>query len=381
MNNLLLTINKKFPTLPFSELNNKAMTDTLDIQITKTNHSRLQETDFNDLPFGKNFADHMFVADYADGEWKNFQIIPYGDIAMSPAIMALHYGQAFFEGIKAYKHADGTVSIFRPDKNAIRFNKSAERLCMPTLPEDIFVQSIAAVVDIDRDWIPSQANHALYIRPFMFATDPFLGVRPSLTYKYIVLTGPVGPYFTKPMRVKIETHYTRAAEGGMGFAKSAGNYSSSLLPARTAADEGFDQLIWTDAKEHKYIEEMGAANVMFLLDGKLVTAEAKDTILDGVTRDSVIALAKEWGIPVEERKVSIAEILEGAKNGKLTDAFGAGTAATIAPVASLTYNGEEYFLNDPATRDFSNKVFDTLDAIKYGRTEDTRGWNYIVSGD
>src|ERR1700761_604842 len=313
------------------------MTETLDIQITKTNHSRLHETDFNDLPFGKTFADHMFVADYADGEWKNFQIIPYGDIAMSPAIMALHYGQAFFEGIKAYKHADGTVSIFRPDKNAIRFNKSAERLCMPTMPEDLFLQSLAAIVDIDKDWIPAQADHALYIRPFMFATDPFLGVRPSTTYKYIVLTGPVGPYFSKPMRVKIETHYTRAAEGGMGFAKAAGNYASSMLPARKATEEGFDQLIWTDAKEHKYVEEMGAANAMFLLDGKLITAEAKDTILDGVTRDSVIALAKEWGIPVEERKVSIAELIEGAKNGKLTDAFAAGTAATIAPVASLTY--------------------------------------------
>ena len=354
------------------------MTETLDIQITKTNHSRLHETDFNDLPFGKTFADHMFVADYADGEWKNFQIIPYGDIAMSPAIMALHYGQAFFEGIKAYKHADGTVSIFRPDKNAIRFNKSAERLCMPTMPEDLFLQSLAAIVDIDKDWIPAQADHALYIRPFMFATDPFLGVRPSTTYKYIVLTGPVGPYFSKPMRVKIETHYTRAAEGGMGFAKAAGNYASSMLPARKATEEGFDQLIWTDAKEHKYVEEMGAANAMFLLDGKLITAEAKDTILDGVTRDSVIALAKEWGIPVEERKVSIAELIEGAKNGKLTDAFAAGTAATIAPVASLTYEGEEYFLNDPKTREFSNKVFDTLDAVKYGKVADTRGWNYFV---
>ena len=354
------------------------MTETLDIQITKTNHSRLHETDFNDLPFGKTFADHMFVADYADGEWKNFQIIPYGDIAMSPAIMALHYGQAFFEGIKAYKHADGTVSIFRPDKNAIRFNKSAERLCMPTMPEDLFLQSLAAIVDIDKDWIPAQADHALYIRPFMFATDPFLGVRPSTTYKYIVLTGPVGPYFSKPMRVKIETHYTRAAEGGMGFAKAAGNYASSMLPARKATEEGFDQLIWTDAKEHKYVEEMGAANAIFLLDGKLITAEAKDTILDGVTRDSVIALAKEWGIPVEERKVSIAELIEGAKNGKLTDAFAAGTAATIAPVASLTYEGEEYFLNDPKTREFSNKVFDTLDAVKYGKVADTRGWNYFV---
>lgn len=354
------------------------MTDTLDIKITKTAHSRLAETDFNNLPFGKVFSDHMLVADYADGEWKNFEILAYGPISLSPAISALHYGQAFFEGIKAYKHDDGKVSIFRPDKNAIRFNRSAERLCMPTLPEDVFVQSIATLVDIDRDWIPAKENHAMYIRPFMFAADPYLGVTPSATYKYVVLVGPVGPYFSKPLRVKIETHYTRAAEGGMGYAKAAGNYGASMLPGRKAAQEGFDQLIWTDAKEHKYVEEMGAANAMFLLDGKLITAETKDTILDGVTRDTVIALAKDWGITVEERKVSVAELAEGARNGKLTDAFGAGTAATIAPVASFVVDGEEFFLSDPATREFSNKVFKTLDAIKYGRTEDTHGWNYMV---
>ncbi|MES2265481.1 MAG: branched-chain amino acid aminotransferase [Bacteroidota bacterium] len=354
------------------------MTDTLDIKITKTAHSRLAETDFNNLPFGKVFSDHMFSADYIDGEWKNFEILPYGPILMSPAISSLHYGQSFFEGIKAYKHADGKVSIFRPEKNAARFNKSAERLCMPTLPEELFVQTIAALVDIDREWIPAKANHALYIRPFMFATDPYLGVTPSATYKYMVIVGPVGPYFSKPLRVKIETHYTRAAEGGMGYAKAAGNYGSSMLPARKATEEGFDQLIWTDAKEHKYIEEMGAANAMFLLDGKLITAEAKDTILDGVTRDTVIALAKSWGITVEERKVSVAELIEGAKNGKLTDAFGAGTAATIASVASISFEGEEYFLSDPATREFSKRVLSTLDDIKYGRTEDTNGWNYVV---
>src|SRR5882757_1595092 len=355
------------------------MTDTLDIKITKIEHSRLAQTDFSHLPFGKTFSDHMFVADYADGEWKNFQIIPYGEIGLSPAISALHYGQAFFEGLKAYKHADGQVSVFRPDKNAARFNKSAERLCMPTLPEEIFIQSIAAVVDIDRDWIPGKAHHAMYIRPFMFATDPYLGVQPSKTYKYMVLIGPTGPYFSKALRVKIETHYTRSAEGGMGYAKSAGNYGGSMLPAKKATEEGFDQLIWTDAKEHKYVEEMGAANAMFVLDGKLITPPAQDTILDGVTRDTVITLAREWGFPVEERKVSVAEIIEGAKNGKLTDAFGAGTAATIASVGSISVDGEEYFLSDPKTREFSQKVLKTLDAVKYGNAQDTYGWNYLVS--
>jgi branched-chain amino acid aminotransferase len=354
------------------------MTETLDIKITKTTNSRLSETDFDNLPFGKTFSDHMFVADYTDGEWKNFQIVPYGEIGLSPAISALHYGQAFFEGLKAYKHADGQVSVFRPDKNAIRFNKSAERLCMPALSEEIFTQSIAAVVDIDRDWVPSKANHALYIRPFMFATDPFLGVAPSATYKYMVLIGPVGPYFSKTLRVKIETHYTRAAEGGFGYAKAAGNYGGSMLPARKATEEGFDQLIWTDAKDHQYVEEMGAANVMFVLDGKLITPSTRDTILDGVTRDTVLTLAREWGMPVEERRVSVAEIIEGAKNGKLQDAFGAGTAATIAPVGSISHNGEEYFLVDPKEREFSQKVLRELDAIKYGRVADTHGWNYMV---
>src|SRR3984885_5196221 len=196
---------KKSLNCHFSEFNIKAMTETLDIRITKSNHSRLHETDFDNLQFGKTFSDHMFVADYADSEWKNFEIVPYGEISLSPAISALHYGQSFFEGLKAYKHADGQVSVFRPDKNAARFNKSAERLCMPELPEDIFIQSIAALVDVDRDWIPGNANHSLYIRPFMFATDPFLGVAPSSTYKYMVLTGPTGPYFSKTLRVKIET--------------------------------------------------------------------------------------------------------------------------------------------------------------------------------
>src|ERR1700761_966649 len=329
------------------------MTETLDIKITKTNHSRLAETDFENLQFGRTFADHMFVAEYADGEWKDLQIVPYGDISVSPAMSALHYGQSFFEGLKAYKHADGTVSVFRPDKNAKRFNKSAERLCMPALPEDIFVQSIAAVVDIDRDWIPARPHHSMYIRPFMFATDPYLGVQASKTYKYMVIVGPVGPYFSKVLRVKIETHFTRAAEGGMGFAKSSGNYGGAMLPARKATEEGFDQLIWTDAKEHAYVEEMGAANVMFLLDGKLITPSTRDTILDGVTRDTVLTLAREWGMEVEERRVSVAEILEGAKNGKLTDAFGAGTAATIAPIGEIEHEGNLYTLPDPAQREFS----------------------------
>lgn len=354
------------------------MTETLDISITKTQNSRLAETDFENLPFGRTFSDHMFVADCVGGEWKNFQIVPYGDISVSPAISALHYGQSFFEGLKAYKHADGKVSVFRPYKNAERFNKSAARLCMPELPEDIFVHSIAALVDLDSGWIPTKAGHSLYIRPFMFATDPYLGVQPSNTYKYMVLTGPVGAYFTKPLKVKIETEFSRSTEGGFGFAKAAGNYGGAMLPSKMAVLQGYDQLIWTDSKEHAYIEELGAANVMFMLDGKLVTPSTRDTILKGVTRDTVLTLARDWGYEIEERRVSVAEVLDAAKNGKLTDAFGAGTAATIAPIGQIEHEGQLYTLSDPSEREFSKRVLKTLDEIRYGLSEDTYGWNYMV---
>src|SRR6476661_2226040 len=227
------------------------MPETLDIKITKVEKSRLAEIDFDNLPFGKTFTDHMLVAEYANGEWKDFQIVPYGNISVSPAISSLHYGQSFFEGLKAYKHADGKVSIFRPDKNAERFNKSAERMCMPELPEELFIQSIAALVEVEKDWIPTKENYSLYIRPYMFATDPFLGVAPSETYKFMVLTGPVGAYFSKNLAVKVETEYSRASEGGFGYAKAAGNYGGSMLPAKKALEQGFDQLIWTDAKNHE----------------------------------------------------------------------------------------------------------------------------------
>jgi len=354
------------------------VTDTLDIKITKTSTSRLSQTDFNDLPFGKIFSDHMFVADYEDGEWKNFQIVPYGDLSFSPGISVLHYGQAFFEGLKAYKQQDGKVVTFRPYKNAERFNKSAERMCMPSLPEDIFVQSIAALVDLDRDWVPTAPQTSLYIRPFMFATDPYLGVAPSKTYKYMVLTCPVGAYFSKPLKVKIETKYSRSSDGGFGFAKAAGNYAGSLYPAQEALKEGFDQLIWTDSRNHEYIEELGAANVVFMIDGKIVTPETRETILKGVTRDTVLTLARKWGVPVEERRVTVAEVIESLKSGKMTEAFGVGTAATVTSIATIGYQGELYSLPDPAEAEFSNKALKTLNDMRYGLGPDDFGWNYQI---
>ncbi len=360
------------------EINLSAVIETLDIKITRSAISKLAETDFDHLPFGRTFTDHMFTADYKDGKWQNMQIVPYGEIGMSPAISALHYGQAFFEGLKAYKHASGQVSIFRPDKNAERFNKSAERLCMPALPEETFLQSIAALVDLERNWIPEKENYALYIRPVMFATDPFLGVNPSATYKYVVLTGPVGPYFSKNLKVKIELDYSRSTEGGFGYAKAAGNYGGAMLPAQKATEQGFDQLIWTDGKNHEFIEEMGAANIIFILDGKMITPSTRDTILKGVTRDSVLTLAKNWGMEVEERKVSVAEIIEGARNGKLTDGFGVGTAATITQIAQIGYKNEIFNLPDPEKSEFARKLKTTLDDIKCGRVNDEFNWNYLV---
>ncbi|KQB99490.1 branched-chain amino acid aminotransferase [Pedobacter sp. Hv1] len=354
------------------------MIDTLQIKITKNSNSRLAETEFKDIPFGKIFTDHMFVADFEDGEWKNFEILPYGPIPMSPAISALHYGQAIFEGMKAYRLPSGEISIFRADKNFERFNISADRMAMPTIPEEIFMQGIATLINMDRDWVPTQENYALYLRPVMFATDDSLGVRASSNYKFVVLASPTGPYYTKALKVKIETKYTRANEGGVGYAKTAGNYARSLYPFAQAQKEGFDQLIWTDSATHSFVEESGAANVMFVLDGKLITAAVGETILNGVTRDTIIALAKDKGITVEERKVTVAEIIAGAKNGTLTEAFAVGTAATVTQIGEIGYEGELYQLSDSSTRTISTGIAKELNEIRNGLAADKFGWNWIV---
>lgn len=352
------------------------MIATLDIKTTQASHSRLGETDITDLPFGKVFTDHMFVADYEDGEWKNFEILPYGPISMSPAISALHYGQAIFEGLKAYKQADGSVSVFRADKNFARFNKSAARMSMAQIPEEVFMQGIAALINMDKAWVPDEENYSLYIRPVMFATDPFLGVRPSATYKFVILTNPSAPYYSKPLKVKIETRYTRSVDGGVGAAKTAGNYAMAMLPTAAAQAEGFDQLIWTDAKEHKYVEESGAANLMFVVDGKILTPEVRETILDGVTRDTIIQLAKSMGYQVEERRVEIPEVLESIANGTLTEAFAVGTAATITQIVEMNYEGKSYVLTDPASRTVSTRIAQKLNDIRYGVIADEFGWNW-----
>lgn len=354
------------------------MTETLDIKITKADESRLTVTDFSQLPFGKVFTDHMFVADYEDGEWKNLQILPYGPIPMSPAISALHYGQAIFEGLKAYRQPNGQISVFRANKNFERFNKSAARMSMPTVPEEIFMQGLAALINIDEKWVPSQEDYALYIRPVMFATDPYLGVRASDDYKFVLLTTPTGPYYSKALKVKIETEFTRADEGGVGYAKTAGNYARSLYPFEEAKKEGYDQLIWTDSVTHEFIEEAGTANLIFVINGKLVTPSVRSTVLDGVTRDTIIQLAKQQGVEVEERRISVKEVIDGIENGTLTEAFAAGTAATVTQIGEIGYQGKTYQLTDSATRNVSNSIAKKLNDIRYGLAPDEFGWNWVL---
>jgi branched-chain amino acid aminotransferase len=319
----------------------------------------------------------MLVANYDDGEWKDVSIVPYGDISISPSMSALHYGQAIFEGIKAYKFADGTVSIFRPDRNWERFNKSAARLQMPEVPEEIFMDGLSKLLDIDRNWIPAKEGSSLYIRPFMFATEAALGVHPSKSYKFIIITGPVGAYYSKAISLKVETYYTRAAEGGVGFSKNAGNYALSLYPTQLANDEGYDQIMWTDASEHKYIEEAGTANLIFRIGDTIITPHG-DTILHGVTRRTIMELAEKWGYKAEQRKVSIQELIDGIKAGTVTEAFAAGTAATITDISRIGFEGQDYHLPPVEGREFSNRVLNYLNDLRYGKVEDPFGWNYLV---
>lgn len=351
--------------------------DTLSVKINKVETSRISQVDWDNLQFGKVFSDHMLVMDYANGEWKQPEIVPFGAISLHPATSAIHYGQSIFEGMKASKDENGNVLVFRPDLNAKRFIESCDRMCMPRIDEELFVELIKRIVDVDRDWVPSRDGYSLYIRPYMFATDDFIGIKPSETYKFIIFTCPVGAYYSEPVRVKIEEHYTRAAEGGVGRAKTAGNYAASLYPAKLAQAEGFHQLIWTDAREHKYIEESGTMNILFEIDGKLISpSEDSDTILRGVTKRSVLEVAKKWGVPVEERQVSIEEVVKAAKEGRLTDAFGAGTAATIAQVAAIGYRDELFELSPVENRSLSNRMKVYLNDLKAGRVPDEFGWLY-----
>lgn len=308
------------------------------IKISKVEHSKLNALSLENLPFGKYFTDHMLVADYENGKWTNVEIIPYQPLLLEPSLSSLHYGQAIFEGIKAYKDEKGDAYIFRPNDNFIRFNHSAERMCMPTVPEEIFMEGMKQLIELDKKWIPAKKDHSLYIRPVMFSTDCQLGVKPAEKYKFIIILSPSGPYFVEPMKIFVEEKYTRAAPGGVGFAKNAGNYGGSLIAAQQAKKLGYDQVLWTDAFEHKWLQEVGMMNVIFIINGIAVTPSLEEgTILKGVTRESVITILKQMGIKVEERRINIDELIESYKNNILQEVFGTGTAATIALIKELRY--------------------------------------------
>ena len=342
------------------------------IQLTK--NSRLEQVNWDNLPFGKLFSDHMFTMDFENGNWSKPKIIPYGDISISPANSAIHYGQSCFEGMKAHRDVNGDIVLFRPYENARRFNSSNKRMCIPEINEEVFVNSILELISIDKKWVPQNLDHSLYIRPFIFATDPYIGIKPSDSYKFMIFTCPVGSYYKEPVSVKVETNYSRAVQGGTGFSKAAGNYAAALYPAMLAAKEGFRQLIWTDAKEHKYIEEAGTMNILFVIDNVLITPIAGDTILNGITRKSVVEIAKDWGMEVQERKIEVKEVSDSLKDGSLTEAFGAGTAATIAPISNISIYGENFLIPESKDYHFHTKVLKYLSDYKIGMHPDKFNW-------
>jgi branched-chain amino acid aminotransferase len=350
---------------------------TTSIPVERTSQSRISETDFNNLEFGKYISDHMLVASYSNGRWNEMKVVPYGPMAMTPAILALHYGQSVFEGLKAFRNNNGDISIFRATRHSQRLNKSLERMCMPAVSEEMFIQGLHALLEVDQAWVPSSPA-SLYIRPIVFATESRFGVKVSDEYLFVIMTSPVGPYFSKPLRVKVEDHFVRAAEGGTGYAKCAGNYGGAFYPTMLARDQGFDQVLWTDARNHEYIDEAGVMNVMFVTDGKLITPALSSAILDGVTRDSILQLAPTMGMPTEERKIAVEEIQRGLERGTVTEAFGAGTAAVVSPIATITIKGVDYHLPEPGPDSFQQRVKQKLNDIRMGLEPDIFGWNYII---
>ena len=353
----------------------------MDIPITRVdeNNRKAKPQDESKLGFGQHFSDHMFLMEYApDKGWHSPRIEPYRYLSLSPAAMVLHYGQEAFEGLKAYRDVDGGVRLFRYRKNLERLNASCERLCMPPLDIDLVSDAMKQLVLLDQEWIPRTEGCALYIRPNIIAVDPFLGVRPSKTYLFYIIVGPVGAYYPEgfnPVSIFVSDKYVRAVEGGVGFAKTAGNYAASLLAQREAADAGYTQVLWLDAKERRYVEEVGTMNIFFKINDTVITAPLAGTILPGVTRDSVLELLRGWGMDVQERKLSIHEVIAANKDGSLKEVFGSGTAAIISPVGEIAYKDEVYAIADGQTGALSLKLYNHLLDIQYGKAEDPNGWS------
>lgn len=352
------------------------------IQIQRVGRSRLFDQDINDVPFGKVFGDHMFTVDYKDGVWQEPEIVPYGKISVSPSISALHYGQSIFEGLKAYKNQLGQAVLFRPYENYERMNKSAARMCMPEIPEDIFMEGLYELIKLDRGWIPSAEGTALYIRPFYFATDEYVGIRPSENYKFIIFTCPVGAYYPDPVSLMVTAKYVRAIEGGTGEAKASGNYAASLLASTEAKEAGYSNVLWLDGKNHRFVEECGTMNVFFVIDGVVVTPKLTGSILHGTTRAAAIRALRDMGIRVEERLLSVDEIWESYEAGKLEEVFGTGTAATIAHVVRIGHDGtverikkgDEIILPPIEGRKIGPRLLDHLSDLRTGRIPDPFGW-------
>ncbi len=346
------------------------------MKITKTLKSRKHEVNFGNLGFGEHFSDHMFSCEYKNGAWDVPQIVPYRSISVSPSICSLHYGQIVFEGLKAF-YAGEKINIFRPEKYHERLNRSCQRLCIPSVDFNLFINGIKELVILDGHWVPKERGTSLYIRPFIFATDDFLGVKVSDTYLFLIITSPVGAYYKEginPVKLITSGEYTRAARGGLGEAKTPANYAASLLPGQIAKEKGFTQVLWLDGIENKFIEEVGTMNIFFLIDNTLITPALGGTILSGVTRDSVITLASDWGITVEERPISIDEVIFSSQRGSLQEVFGSGTAAVISPVGEIKHEEETIVVNNRKIGELSQKLYDEITGIQYGEKDDRFGW-------
>ena len=358
----------------------KGGVDTLEppsITVRKVVHSRINEIDFEQLEFGKYVSDHMLICDYANGKWGSPQILPFANLSLSPTALALHYGQTVFEGMKAFKMPDGKINIFRIDKHYDRLVKSLQRMCMAVVPKEIFIEGMKKLIEVDSNWIPEKNGSALYIRPFMYASEARFGVKVSDEYRFVIFTGPVPPLYASPIRVKVEREYIRAARGGTGYAKCGGNYGGAFFPTQRARAEGYDQVVWMGGPNNEYIEESGMMNIMFVIDDTLITPPLSDSILDGVTRDSLLQLARDKGFKTLERPINIDELRLAFRNKSITEAFGAGTAAVVLPIKTIFLGDMDYRLPKYNHENVFYKLQQELEAIRSGRIEDRYNWNYI----
>ncbi len=349
----------------------------LDIRYELTQNKK-EKPPADSLGFGKYYTDHMFVIDHTEGcGWHDARIVPYAPLQIDPAAMVLHYAMESFEGLKAYRQPDGTVRLFRPEKNAQRMINTNHRMCLPSLPVEDFVQAVKALVKTEEDWVPSEEGTSLYIRPFVIATEPHLGVRPSATHQFLIICSPVGAYYStgiNPVKIFVEDEYTRATPGGTGFTKCGGNYAASLISQVKAHDLGYEQTLWLDGVEHKYVEEVGSMNCFFKINGTIYTAPCVGTVLPGVTRMSCIELLKKWGFTVSEERLAVADVMKASREGHLEEVFGTGTAAVISPVGELRYEGEVAYINDGKIGEITHKLYDTITGIQWGKLPDDMGW-------